>query len=264
MFFKITSSFPSWESNKIILVVMSLIVFFKSSQKKSIFLLFIPFVILSSWIFSSGEKSALQYFYPWFVFVLVWISINKQNFSLDTFLQKEHIWFIGFFITSIFLLINKLDFSSLDYGSGRFSNNDAIGFSANQFTNFSSILIIYTFWKYFVFKKKKFDVYFYLGSFVLFFFSLASLSRGGFFILIVSLTPLIIYYRRKIKIKNAIYTLSLITFSILFVNEISKGALSLRFIGKSEMRHNTKKSDFTTGRLLTQKVIILRFPITQF
>ena len=170
MFFKITSSFPSWESNKIILVVMSLIVFFKSSQKKSIFLLFIPFVILSSWIFSSGEKSALQYFYPWFVFVLVWISINKQNFSLDTFLQKEHIWFIGFFITSIFLLINKLDFSSLDYGSGRFSNNDAIGFSANQFTNFSSILIIYTFWKYFVFKKKKFDVYFYLGSFVLFFF----------------------------------------------------------------------------------------------
>jgi len=249
-FLKQTSFLPLWDFTKIIILLFSVIIFFKSKIRDSLSICIIPIFLLLSWIFFSFEKDALSYIYPWVSFALLFSSLSHKNIDINKIFKKDYIIFIGYGVTAIFLIFFKSDFDQLDYGSGRFSNNSTIGFSANQFTNFCCIFFSYFIFKYSkgFYNKKNIDLFFLLTFVTLFLFSLLSLSRGGILSFLI-ISCLFIYFKLNYKMfKNLVLALFIIIPSIIFVNNLSQGSLALRFLGKSSMKLNTELSSYDTGR----------------
>lgn len=251
LFLKQISFLPLWDFTKIIILLLSLIIFFKSKNRDNLSIFIIPIVFLLSWFFFSLEKGALSYFYPWGSFALLFSSLSHKNVDINKILKKDYIIFIGFGVTAIFLIFFKSDFEQLDYGSGRSSKNSAIGFSANQFTNFCSVFFTYFLFKYSNgFNKKSIDLFFILTFVTLFLFSLLSLSRGGILSFFIITFFFILYKFNYKKVKIFVLALFIIIPSSIYVNNLSKGSLALRFLGKSSMKKNTTLSSYDSGRTL--------------
>lgn len=251
-FLKQTSFLPLWDFTKIIILLLSFIIFFKSKIRKSLSICIIPIFMVLNWIFLSYEKDSLTYLYPWVSFALLFSSLSHKNIDINKIFKKDYLIFIGYGVTAIFLIFFKSDFDQLDYGSGRFSNNSTIGFSANQFTNFCCIFFTYFIFKYSkgFYNKKSIDLFFILTFITLLLYSLLSLSRGGVLSFLI-IACLFVFFKLNSKtIKNVILALLIIIPSSIFVNNLSQGSLALRFLGKSSMRSNVTLSSYDTGRSL--------------
>ena len=231
-----------WETSKYLSILLCAIFYFSSVNKTkkkysillTIFILFcIPSVIISifytDFSYDSIKASISGYFSGLFSLYVVCNAFDGHKMDLIKLKKITQYYFSGLIPTTFFLLKNLYNISDIEFGLS--SNFAFSGYGPIHISTSISFLLCLLLITNHLYKLWNYKIIITFVSMIYLLLMILTFSRAGLFMLIISMSLVLIFQKNKLKFLFPIVVFSLIFYLFIYpiISDVTYGAVEDRF-----------------------------------